>query len=813
MIKWLKALVWGIVPFILLLAACSPVATQGQSIVAETKYAITSGKSIGQTFTSRQNGLTGFRVYLPIEPTSFANLKLSVYDSSAKDVLLTTGQIELNHSNLNGYYTFSLDSSLASYLQDYYIELTTDSQQPIAVGTAELNTYSDGSLYQNTNPELGQLTFIPLYDPVKLGWGLIRQGATWFIWLLAVIYLFFIPGYCLLLVLKNGISAWPFVIIASGAAAISISLYPIMLLITYTLKFQMGGYYAIIPGAIGVIYLIVRWFRVGRPLPKFSKIQLFNKNTFIGVITAVVILLIIFTRLWAIRALPLPMWGDTIHHTLIAQLMLDNGGLFDSWAPYAEMLSMNYHFGFHSAVAVFAWLTGIPSPEATLVMGQLMNVFAVTAIYGLAWKTAKQNRWAGIVALVVAGLISFLPMFYVNWSRYTQLAGQVILPFLVFVTWELVEKAEFDLRESLLIGFLAAGLALTHYRVAIFFLAIVPVLMIAYTRKGKFRSHCAIWGSSGVIGVLFILPWFLKIYGGRLFNHMAQQVSTPVDNVTDFTQQYNAIGNFTNYLPAFLWAILLLAIVYGLWRREKGAGLILGWWGVVLLLANPAILSLPGTGAISNFAVFIAMYIPAGILIGASFGWLTEKLIDKKPRFTYSLTVILILALSLSTSKSRLLDVQPNTYALATWADIRAANWIRDNLPNDARILVNSFFAYGGSTVVGSDAGWWLPLLTSRQTNLPPILYGTEKGPISDYAQWINSLRSLAESKGFASLEFLAELKARQIGYAFIGQKNGGVNSGANIVLNPDELIASGYYHPIYHQDAVWIFEIRNVPD
>ena len=810
MIKKQKILLIGIFILILVLSACSPVATSGQSNVLNTQFSIQASVSLGQTFTSRHDGLTGIRLYFSTQNNAPQTVNLSLYDSPFKTKLLASGSLTLEPGSNDSYYSIPLDSPLASYMQDYYIELATISLEPLGIGTAGLETYQDGTLYKDNSPVLAQLAFTPLYDPVKLAWGLIRQGATWLMWLLAAIYLFLIPGYGLLLLFRKSTSDWPLLVKVSGSVAISVSLYPVLMLLTRIIKLQLGVYYAIFPGAVGVIYLVVRWYRAGRPLPKFSFKHPFKVNDIPTITSAIVILVIIFTRFWAIRALPLPMWGDTIHHTMIAQLMLDNGGLFDSWRPYAELLSMNYHFGFHSAVAVFAWLTGATSPEATLAVGQLMNIFAVIGIYGLAWKMAKRNRWAGIFALVVAGLISFLPMFYVNWSRYTQLAGQVVLPFLILATWEAVENATYSPTEAILIGFLAAGLALTHYRVAVFFLAFVPILMIAYIRKDNWRSQAAIWGTAGGAGALFILPWFLKIYGGRLFNHMSQQVTTPAGSVGDFTQQYNSIGYFTNYMPAYLWLILLLAIIYGLWRKEKGGGIMLGWWLVILLLANPAILDLPGTGALSNFAVFIALYIPAGIFIGAAVGWLIEKPCEKWPKLTQAVIAILIIAISLVAGKSRLLDVQPDTYALATRADLRAAGWIQENLPDDAQILVNSFLAYGGSTLVGSDAGWWLPTLTGRQTNSPPMLYGTEQGPNPDYAQSINYLRLLAESKGFTHPDFLAELKARGINYAFIGQKHGGINSGGNIVLNPDELIASGYYFPVYHQDAVWVFEIRN---
>ncbi len=809
MIKKQKILLVGIFILILVLSACSPVATSGQSNVLNTQFSIQTSVSLGQTFTSRHDGLTGIRLYFSTQNNAPQTVNLSLYDTPFKTKLLASGSLTLEPGANDSYYSIPLDSPLASYMQDYYIELATVSLEPLGIGTAGLETYQDGTLYKDNSPVLAQLAFTPLYDPVKLAGGLINQAGIWLLWLLAGAYLFIIPGCALLLIFWRSSSKWPPLVRIPGGVAVSMSLYPILMLFTRIFKLQLGIWYAILPGAFGLVYFAVCWVRAGRPWPHVSFKQIFSINVLTALTAAVVVLAIIFTRFWAIRALPLPMWGDTIHHTSIVQLMLQNGGLFDSWAPLAPMETMNYHFGFHAATAVFAWLTGVSAPQATLVMGQWFNIFAVLGIYALAWKTARRNSWAGIAAIAVAGLISFQPMFYVNWSRYTQLAGQVILPFVIFTAWESAEGNAYSFKQSILLSFLAAGLALTHYRVAVFFLAIVPVLIVATIRKNNWRMQVAYWATAGGAGAAFILPWIIKIYRGRLFTHMVAEVSRPVSGNGEFTQLYNAIGYFTNYMPSLLWLALLLAVIYALWRKEKGAAIILSWWLILFLLANPATVGLPGTGAISNFAVFIAIYIPASIFIGGAVSWLIEVPQAKWPRLTQAAIALLVIFASLAGAKSRLGDVQPDKYALATRADIRAATWIKDNLPEDATLLVNSFFAYGGSTVVGSDAGWWLPLLTGKQTSLPPMLYGTEQTPDPNYVQYVNSLRTLAETVGFTNPEFLAELKAREIKYAFIGQKRGGVNSGGSLVLNPDELIASGKYLPIYHQDAVWVFEIQ----
>jgi len=147
--------------------------------------------------------------------------------------------------------------------------------------------------------------------------------------------------------------------------------------------------------------------------------------------------------------------------------------------------------------------------------------------------------------------------------------------------------------------------------------------------------------------------------------------------------------------------------------------------------------------------------------------------------------------------------------ALATRPDIRAAEWIQENTPQDARFLVNSFFAYGDTVIVGSDGGWWLPLLSQRQTTLPPLTYGSEGGPHPDYIQWINALTTEIQNKGIAHPDVLALLRARGITYVYIGQRQGRVNYGGPYVLDPKQLLASPNFRLVYHQDRVWVFEVQ----
>jgi len=153
-------------------------------------------------------------------------------------------------------------------------------------------------------------------------------------------------------------------------------------------------------------------------------------------------------------------------------------------------------------------------------------------------------------------------------------------------------------------------------------------------------------------------------------------------------------------------------------------------------------------------------------------------------------------------------DVHAGQNALVTVPDQRAAVWIEGNVPANARFLINSFSAYGGNNIVGGDAGWWLPLLAHRATNVPPLNYAFEQGPRPDFRLWTNALPAEIQSKGINSPEVLSELAARGIGYVYIGQLRGQVNNPGEPLLVAGDLAVSAHYRLIYHQDRVWVFQV-----
>jgi hypothetical protein len=114
--------------------------------------------------------------------------------------------------------------------------------------------------------------------------------------------------------------------------------------------------------------------------------------------------------------------------------------------------------------------------------------------------------------------------------------------------------------------------------------------------------------------------------------------------------------------------------------------------------------------------------------------------------------------------------------------------------------------------VVGSDGGWWLPLLAHRPTTIPPITYGFERGPRADYREWVNALPRAIDAQGLGAPSVLRLLAERGVTHLYLGQQRGRVNHPGPTAIRAEALLGNPHFRPVYHHDRVWIFEIVPSP-
>jgi hypothetical protein len=639
---------------------------------------------------------------------------------------------------------------------------------------------------------------------------------------LAVPFVFLLPGWALLSLFlpperfpperRPDVIAW-----FALAAGLTLALAPIALLFLRLFGLKAGTELALATLVLSALLVVWRRGRIWlawwqSPLSWRERLAWLDAPllAFLGVM-----LLVVGVRLWVVRGLNVGFWADSYHHTMITQLLLDNGGLFDSWEPYARLQSFTYHYGFHANVAWFqwatGWLTGNPTPRTVVLVAQFLNALAAIALYPLAVRLSGGNRWTGVIAVLIAGLLTPVPMFYVNWGRYSQMIGQAILPIAIWFTAEVMETRQRDPRRMVLAILTVAGLALTHYFVLAFYvLFLVPYLAFWVARhwqEGKlWREGLLRVFIIGVGSILLILPWIVHLLDGLLPHILAGFLQgTPSDG---FIQQSNQFFPLNRVVPRYL---TIMALLGGLWAlvRRRSTAILLLWVGCLFLLSNPYRLGLPGTGVVNNFTVALSLYIPAAILaadlIVSIFGYSWQHWTRLRPVLGL-VAGILMVVVALAGVRQQADIIVPHR-RLVTPADEVAMSWVRRNVPEEARFLVNSQFEYDDTMIVGLDAGWWLPLLTGRDNTVPPMMYGSEVGPDPGYRESVNEITLYVEQNGLEGSETARYLNQQGISHIFVGERGGPL-------LDIDVLQASPYYHAIYQPPGEapgpWVFEIAS---
>jgi hypothetical protein len=597
---------------------------------------------------------------------------------------------------------------------------------------------------------------------------------------------------------------------------VSLAFYPIFLLLFHIAGLPVNA--PVIGTLVAVSWLGLLW----QLLPHLRKLSStvrqplalkLEATTLAWLFLAIVLALSAYVRVAVVKDLKIPMWADSYHHTMISQLMIDNNGLFSSWLPYAPLKTFTYHFGFHSLVASYHWLTGVTMPRAVIVTGQIISMVVVLGCYLLA-KYLTGKVWAGNVAALFVGLISPMPAYYFNWGRYTQLTGLAVLPIAMVLLVYVLNQKTFNRGVIFLTGFTIAGLGLAHYAVAVFFVLFGIVFTGSKLIEIRFEKSRLTQLASRLIVIAMIAgllaaPWLWNVLSGQLMLITTTIIKQAPGAKPEKIQAHNAIGHISNYLSMHWYYLVIIGALWSLWHRAKYTILVSIWAISLIALANPHYLKLPGTGLINNFAVFITLFMPFSVILGNFLADMIKKMRIWQP-WSANLLLLLLLLLGLWGARFRLALFQPDRQ-LVTDSDLAAMAWIEENTPPEAKFLINHTFAYHNSSVVGTDAGWWLPLLAHRENIILPLSF--QEQPIDPDGFQYNRFFRQVDEADLSHISGYTLLKEAGITHIYLGQQNGQVwNETGQPPLDAELLRASRFYREIYRQDQVSVFALEPSP-
>jgi hypothetical protein len=617
------------------------------------------------------------------------------------------------------------------------------------------------------------------------------------------------------------------------AVGASVTLWPLFLLWTSVLGFTWtAGRYRLLMLVLVVIAgvpLVRRARAHGAAIWRTAGMQ--RPAPWILALAAILLLAAVL-RVVQVAGVVAPPWVDGYHHTLITQLIVEDGAVPADYRPYLAVDRFYYHFGFHALAAAVAWLSGAGVVVAVLATGQALNVLTVLTVFVFA-RRLLETPTAAVLAAAVPATLYWFPSYFVTWGRYTQLAGLVALP----VVWILVADAiaaRRPVRGQLLAAACAAGLLLVHYRVFAFYLIGIGLLAIYVVAAGlQPRERLMRLVAIGVAGGILVLPWLARNLAGGVaalaiesptwYRGPAETVEA-VSQVPDwlFTQGTNG-----------LWIRLAIAgTLLGLARRRPAAFGLAAWMALAYLAVRPGWLGLSTSWMLPPFALVISLYIPVALGVGlladslaAICGTAVAAVRREAVRGDAALgdaalrdpatiqatggrvitaaavAALAVVALGVAGASQLRSVINPATIIVQT-ADVAAADWIRGHTPPDARFLVSTTHWHLG-TYRGLDGGYWLPILADRATTMPAALY--TYGDPADVRDATEIAETAAKGDALSDTEIDALLNRTGADYVYVGPTAAG-QAGK---LSAERLRRHPGLAERYAQDDVFVFERR----
>jgi len=767
---------------------------------------------IGQSFVSRRSRLNHIQLWVRETnsgSTPAAILWAHLYHS--KNDLEPIQTISIPYARVTNAFPFDIPINLKDNQaeQNYYLEFETNGGELQFYGRPD-DGYSDGEIFLDGVPGEADIAFrlSYVYDLralIKDFWLVINN-----LWLIMPLFLvLFIPGYLLLELIKQKKSDWEFdkgeeIALAIG---LSISVIPVVLLWTSWLRIPLTYSFVII--ILSFLSLIFIW-RVWRN-QKNSSLRILSverdiepvsmSTSFVFYLLIAVFLLSLGVRLIMVRDLATPAWVDPLHHATITRLIMERGVYPSDYQPYLDIDRAGYHAGYHAALAVFLWLSGMPLDEGMLIYGQFLNALIVFSVY-LFTTTLTNNKKAGLIAALISGVVTPMPAYYTSWGRYTQLAGLIILPTalaLIIKLWHL-EGVKRKIPWIVIAVIASAGLFLVHYRVIAFLALLLASIWLGLSLqalvkkdylKKNFRLLISII-SIVILAVLLVSPQIPNIIESEII----ESVSPGKSNTSAFVDlNWNYLTTAYGRQALFLAGLgLLLSLLQARWF-----GPILALWvSLLFLLSNPMRLNLPGVGLVNNTSVLIALFLPIATMGGYFLATFIEEisyLVKSKYRFAYwSLIIVVALGLSIKAAQVLLPILNPVTL-LSRQADMDAIDWLSANIPQEERILISPFL-WGYGLYAGQDGGYWITPLSGHRTFPPPVLYGLDD---RDVILETNRLCKEVIEIGEQPNKLYSFMDEQDLDYLFLGVR-GQVYSFRNLSISP-------LFKLLYHKDGVSIFQ------
>lgn len=816
----------------LLLSACTTLTDfdSSQDYRGQVVGVVSREATVGQSLAVRRADFSGITLWLRPKSTETppdAALQVRILAAPGEAEALVEQSISFARLEAQFPVTIQFPALSPRAGQTYYLELATTDGEVDVLGRLE-NASPLGEAYRSGEAMDADLSFRLLYRyDLRDAWEDARSlaGQAWL--LIPLLLTVWLPGWLLLQFsglgthLERG-ERWAL------AVGLSLAVIPIVLLWTSLIGLRWNGLTAWL--AVGVLLAAGAWWlyqhafkRKPPAIPAEASGESSSPDesqpsrrattqAWIPLALLGILGLSFFLRMAMVRDLAAPPWVDSVHHGVITRLILEEGRYPESYAPYIDIETAHYHPGFHAALALFTGLSGLEMERSMLFFGQALNALSILAVY-LFTVTLTGQRLAGLIAALIVGFLTPMPAYYTSWGRYTQLTSLLILPAAFTLLTRLVldkpqRRADLlpgghSFRLLLLAGIACGGLFLVHYRVAAFLFLLLAAWMLVRSRTtiiesgdaSRLVNETGLLAGGGAAALALSLPWWPGLLSTLIGPSLAWG-EAPAKLLEGFTW-----GFLTSAQGVAVLGLAGAGLLLGLLTRRNFPLVLLTWVGLLFLLANLSALKLPGGGLVNTVSVEISLFLPLAAAAGYLVAWglsTAGRLLPHNLRWLPRLALLLGALGVVWLGFRDLLPVLNPVTVLYRTADRQAMQWMRDNLPQGAKVQINPF-SWGYRVYAGADGGYWIGPLAGRATNPPPVLYGLDTGPQSEILAISDGNQQVLDLAGQPD-ELYNLLSDQGIDYVYLGARGGG--------LSPTALLQNQHFSLLYAGNLTYVFKV-----
>ena len=625
-----------------------------------------------------------------------------------------------------------------------------------------------------------------------------------------ILFVLFLPGYSILQVTVS--EEFDFIEKLFLSPAIGIAVTSLLAL-----------YLSLLNIPINAVTVITSVLLLSIPLLAYAwkrkKFKTIFKSSLLPTTFSVLVLLITISII--IIALPIPTNGiliptgdDPASPTLVATMIVQQGKIPQSWAPYfPEQTSFTYPPGFPSVLAFLFLLDTTNSMPVLAVLFAAFFAIIPCQIFVLTRRLVSDLRVALCSAAFLA-LLSFGLYQMVRNGRFPALMGLVLTANLVLFSYLYSTTGK---RKLLLLAGISFGSLFLAYSTSFIVAALFVILFFSFALlffKNKKESLIGV-ATIIILGIVFTIPWILNIFSRLMVEVPTREYEALVVWFSRYSLQ-SIIGSSNSFLYYGYWLLLLgiIAILAIMIRKRIGSFLLAWFLGICLLMSNDVFqLHFPGwyylqSGNFLNPNLILPFSVLAGIGIVKAYDFLRARLqialrkTIKNKRQNVLIAAITLLAIILGGASIMFLapSINNNLALLQknriSTADYNAIQWISNNTPEDS-VIFNDHW-------VGTPS-IWIPIITHRRIVMP-MLSISEVG-------WTDIMftrqdESIIVAREPNSPEALSILKKYEVSYIYLSNnytdqvKEWRNNYDARLFLQ------SPHYELAYNEENAWVIQV-----